>query len=160
MIALDSDPAMVAAATGQLDRPAILTDGHDFQVDEEVDAVFSNAALHWMRCPAEVLRCVRHRAGSWPRWAGHATWARSSQVSAPSWRSSDWPTGCGCRGSSEALPSMPVCWRRPGVARMEYFPRPTLLVPERDCGLGADVRWAAGGARAAGPVAVGVVAGD
>ncbi len=59
VIAIDSDPHMVEAARERLpDTTVILADGHDFQVDEPVDAVFSNAALHWMPAAVEVLGCV------------------------------------------------------------------------------------------------------
>ncbi|HEX3212847.1 MAG TPA: methyltransferase domain-containing protein, partial [Actinomycetota bacterium] len=58
--ALDSDPAMVAAARGRLgDDRVLLADGHAFTLPEPVDAVFSNAALHWMPRPAEVIGRVR-----------------------------------------------------------------------------------------------------
>lgn len=35
-----------------------IADGTDFHFDEPFDAVFSNAALHWMRKPASVIRSV------------------------------------------------------------------------------------------------------
>src|SRR5918994_135203 len=58
--ALDSDPAMVAAAPRRLgDAPARLAAGRAFSLPEPVDAVFSNAALHWMPRPAEVIGRVR-----------------------------------------------------------------------------------------------------
>src|SRR5215218_833230 len=58
--ALDADPAMVAAARERLgaDR-VLLADGHAFTLPEPVDAVFSNAALHWMPRPSEVIARVR-----------------------------------------------------------------------------------------------------
>jgi trans-aconitate methyltransferase len=58
--ALDSDPAMVAAARQRLgaDR-VLLADGRSFTLPEPVDAVFSNAALHWMDGPAKVVARVR-----------------------------------------------------------------------------------------------------
>ncbi|GAU67366.1 hypothetical protein SSP35_04_04540 [Streptomyces sp. NBRC 110611] len=59
MVLVDGDPAMVEAATARLGQEAILADGHDFTLDRPVDAVFSNAALHWMRRPAEVVARVR-----------------------------------------------------------------------------------------------------
>jgi len=60
VIGLDSDPAMVEAAHRRLPGCEVrLADGHAFVVDPPADAVFSNAALHWMTRPAEVLRCVR-----------------------------------------------------------------------------------------------------
>jgi trans-aconitate methyltransferase len=35
-----------------------IADGTDFHFDKPFDAVFSNAALHWMRKPASVIGCV------------------------------------------------------------------------------------------------------
>jgi trans-aconitate methyltransferase len=60
VLALDSDPAMVAATRRRLgDDRVLLADGHAFTLDEPVHAVFSNAALHWMPRPAEVIGRVR-----------------------------------------------------------------------------------------------------
>ena len=60
VIGVDSDPAMVAAASRRLGLQMVHADGHDFTVDEPVDAVFSNAALHWMASdPEGVVRRVR-----------------------------------------------------------------------------------------------------
>lgn len=60
VIGLDADEAMIAAAVERLGDAAELrvADAHDFTVDEPVDAVVSNAALHWMPAPVEVLGCV------------------------------------------------------------------------------------------------------
>ncbi|AZN41031.1 class I SAM-dependent methyltransferase [Paenibacillus albus] len=33
-------------------------DAENFKLDEQVDAVFSNAALHWMKKPEQVIKCV------------------------------------------------------------------------------------------------------
>jgi trans-aconitate methyltransferase len=57
---LDSAPAMVAQA--RMNYPSlrfVLADGADFNLLEPVDAVFSNAALHWMTRPDAVVACVR-----------------------------------------------------------------------------------------------------
>ena len=62
VIGLDSAPAMVAQA--RMNYPSLkfmLADGSDFALPELVDAVFSNAALHWMTKADEVAECV-HRA--------------------------------------------------------------------------------------------------
>jgi SAM-dependent methyltransferase len=60
VIGLDSDPAMVTAAARRLgEANTVLADAHAFRLPEPVDAVFSNAALHWMPRPAEVVACVR-----------------------------------------------------------------------------------------------------
>ncbi|HEU0041334.1 MAG TPA: methyltransferase domain-containing protein [Jiangellaceae bacterium] len=60
VIGLDADEAMVAAARERLGDTAEIrvADAHDFRVDEPVDAVVSNAALHWMPAAVEVLGCV------------------------------------------------------------------------------------------------------
>jgi trans-aconitate methyltransferase len=59
VIGIDSDPAMIEAARQRLPGVDLrVTDAHDFTVDEPVDAVFSNAALHWMPSSVEVLGCV------------------------------------------------------------------------------------------------------
>lgn len=60
VIGFDADQAMIDAAKERVGDAADLrvVDAHDFTVDEPVDAVVSNAALHWMPAPVEVLGCV------------------------------------------------------------------------------------------------------
>ena len=59
VIGIDSDPAMIDAARQRLpDADLRVADAHDFTVERSVDAVFSNAALHWMPSSVEVLGCV------------------------------------------------------------------------------------------------------
>lgn len=59
VIGIDSDPAMIEAARQRLPNVDLrVADAHDFTVDHLVDAVFSNAALHWMPSSVEVLGCV------------------------------------------------------------------------------------------------------
>ena len=59
VIGIDSDPAMIEAARQRLpDADLRVADAHDFTVEQPVDAVFSNAALHWMPSSVEVLGCV------------------------------------------------------------------------------------------------------
>jgi trans-aconitate methyltransferase len=59
VVGIDSDEAMIATARESVPGAEFLVaDGHDFTVDAPVDAVFSNAALHWMTSPAEVVGCV------------------------------------------------------------------------------------------------------
>src|SRR5580700_4295573 len=58
VVAVDAAPDMVAAAKAKgLD--ARVVPGQDLAFDREFDAVFSNAALHWMRPPEAVLGGVR-----------------------------------------------------------------------------------------------------
>jgi SAM-dependent methyltransferase len=57
VIAVDSSPEMVAAARARgLDARVI--DAHELSFSECFDAVFSNAALHWMRDPDRVVSAV------------------------------------------------------------------------------------------------------
>lgn len=58
-IGLDSAPDMIAAAQAAYpDLEFRVADGTDFRVEAPFDAVFSNAALHWMTRPASVAACV------------------------------------------------------------------------------------------------------
>lgn len=70
VLAMDADPDMVRAAGERLGSPAILADGHDFAVEGRVDAVFSNAALHWMTDPEAVARNVRAALRDGGRFVG------------------------------------------------------------------------------------------
>ena len=59
LVGLDSSAEMIQRAREQYpDLQFVVADAADFRVDEPFDAVFSNAALHWMRRPADVVRCV------------------------------------------------------------------------------------------------------
>ncbi|MCW5849050.1 MAG: methyltransferase domain-containing protein [Anaerolineae bacterium] len=59
LVGLDSSPEMIQLARQHYPGlQFVVADAADFQVDEPFDAVFSNAALHWMRRPADVIRCV------------------------------------------------------------------------------------------------------
>jgi SAM-dependent methyltransferase len=60
VVGVDSAPDMVRAARA-LGLDARVADGLELAFDGEFDAVFSNAALHWMTEPKSVLRGV-HRA--------------------------------------------------------------------------------------------------
>lgn len=64
VIGVDASPDLVAAARAR-GVTAEVVDGHALPYTEAFDAVFSNAALHWMRQPRDVLRGVRRalRAG-------------------------------------------------------------------------------------------------
>jgi trans-aconitate methyltransferase len=57
VVGVDSSPEMVAAAQA-LGVAAQVMDGQALQFNEEFDAVFSNAALHWMKKPVEVIAGV------------------------------------------------------------------------------------------------------
>lgn len=51
--------ADLVRATQELGLPAQVVNGHHLAFSQEFDAVFSNAALHWMRDPSAVLEGVR-----------------------------------------------------------------------------------------------------
>ena len=56
VLGIDADPTMIAAAQDQYPHIQFrCEDGAAFRVDAEFDAVFSNAALHWMTTPAPVI---------------------------------------------------------------------------------------------------------
>lgn len=59
VIGLDHSTEMIDAARKKY--PGIefrVGDAEDFSLERQVDAVFSNAALHWMKRPGRVIRCV------------------------------------------------------------------------------------------------------
>jgi len=57
VVGVDASPEMIAIATGRgLDARVVA--GEDLRFDAEFDAVFSNAALHWMLKPREVAANV------------------------------------------------------------------------------------------------------
>jgi SAM-dependent methyltransferase len=66
VLGIDGSPSMIEAAiaSGRSTQfPGLdftVGDGHDFTVSRPYDAVFSNAALHWLsRDPDSVIKCVR-----------------------------------------------------------------------------------------------------
>ncbi len=62
VVGIDSDPGMIEAARRHYPHLAFeVADGTAFEVSRPYDAVFSNAALHWMRPPERVAACI-HRA--------------------------------------------------------------------------------------------------
>jgi SAM-dependent methyltransferase len=60
VIGVDASPQQIEAAR-KLNVDARVMDGENLAFDNEFDAVFSNAALHWMRNPDKVIAGV-HRA--------------------------------------------------------------------------------------------------
>jgi trans-aconitate methyltransferase len=159
VLALDSDPAMVAAARRRLgDDRVLLADGHDFALPEPVDAVFSNAALHWMPRPAEVIARVRAALRPGGRFVAEMGGAGNIDAILEALTAA----------MAEAGLPEPACpWYFPTpaayatlleaggfrVARMEHFPRPTPL----DGGRGGLADWLAmfgGSMTAAIPAAV------
>lgn len=60
VIGIDASASMVASAKAR-GLTALQVDGHDLAFDNQFDAVFSNAALHWLLQPEKVIGGV-HRA--------------------------------------------------------------------------------------------------
>jgi SAM-dependent methyltransferase len=58
VVAVDAAPDMVAAARARGIDARVMR-GQDLAFDNEFDAVFSNAALHWMQPPDAVLAAIR-----------------------------------------------------------------------------------------------------
>lgn len=54
VLGIDADPGMIARAR-ERGLEVRLLDAHDLSADAEFDAVFSNAALHWMNDPDRVV---------------------------------------------------------------------------------------------------------
>ncbi|MEZ4286696.1 MAG: class I SAM-dependent methyltransferase [Polyangiales bacterium] len=57
VVGADSSEALLKGARTRGIR-TVLADGHDLRFDTEFDAVFSNAALHWMTEPEKVIDSV------------------------------------------------------------------------------------------------------
>jgi trans-aconitate methyltransferase len=57
VVGVDGSPQMVSAAR-ERGIDAYVMDGHALDFDAEFDAVFSNAALHWMQRPDDVIAGV------------------------------------------------------------------------------------------------------
>lgn len=71
-IGIDRDAAMIERARAHAPNVEFsCADGEGFDLGHgRFDAVFSNAALHWMRRPADVLRCVRRALRDGGRFVG------------------------------------------------------------------------------------------
>ena len=69
VVAVDTSAEQVAAARGR-GIDARVCDGQELAFDAEFDAVFSNAAMHWMTRPDDVLRGVRRALKSGGRFVG------------------------------------------------------------------------------------------
>ena len=57
VVGIDSSAEMITAAKS-LGLNVSVMDGQSFRFTNEFDAVFSNAALHWMKNPESVIACV------------------------------------------------------------------------------------------------------
>jgi len=62
VMGIDAAPSMIEQARQNYpDLKFAIADARDFQVEQSFDAVFSNAALHWILEPDAVIRCI-HQA--------------------------------------------------------------------------------------------------
>lgn len=58
-VGVDQSASMINKAKQKYpDVPFFVRDAHDLQYEEEFDAVFSNAAIHWMKQPDQVLKSI------------------------------------------------------------------------------------------------------
>ena len=56
---IDADAAMIAAAQAQYPQLSFaIADARDFQLEQPVDSVFSNAALHWVKPPEQAVQAI------------------------------------------------------------------------------------------------------
>lgn len=56
---IDNSPTMIAQAIENYPNlQFFVADGADFSFEQSFDAVFSNAALHWIKKPEAVIRCI------------------------------------------------------------------------------------------------------
>lgn len=59
VIGIDRDASMIEQAKANYPQLNFqVADGTNFSFTESFDAVFSNAALHWMKPPEEVIKCI------------------------------------------------------------------------------------------------------
>ncbi|MFI7444275.1 class I SAM-dependent methyltransferase [Nonomuraea indica] len=108
VLGIDGSPAMIEKALAQ--HPGIdfiVGDGHDFTVAHAYDAVFSNAALHWMsRDPGAVIANVREALRPGGRFVAEMG---------------------GSGNCAELTAAMLTAWREYGLREPElpwYFPTP------------------------------------
>jgi trans-aconitate methyltransferase len=69
VVGVDASPEMIQAAV-DTGLDARLMDGHSLSFGAEFDAVFSNASLHWMKRPGEVIAGVRKALKMGGRFVG------------------------------------------------------------------------------------------
>jgi trans-aconitate methyltransferase len=69
VVGVDSSAAQIDAAR-KLGLDARVMNGEALDFDREFDAVFSNAAMHWMRNPAKVIAGVERALGPHGRFVG------------------------------------------------------------------------------------------
>ncbi|SDQ45691.1 Methyltransferase domain-containing protein [Thermostaphylospora chromogena] len=108
VLGIDGSPAMIEQAMAHYPGiDFIVGDGHDFTVAQQYDAVFSNAALHWMsRDPSAVIANVREALVPGGRFVAEMG---------------------GAGNCAELTAAMSTAWREHGLREPElpwYFPSP------------------------------------
>ncbi len=132
---LDADPAMIERAGARVGVERVrLLDAQTFTVPDPFDAVFSNAALHWMREPRAVIASVRAALIPGGRFVAEMGAGRNMATIVGALRRA--------RAAHDHDPDVPLPWFFPSpaqyaglleeggfeVRRLAYFPRDTLLV--------------------------------
>lgn len=135
VVGMDLSPAMIEAAREQFpDLSFIVGDARDFSFAEPFDAVFSNAALHWVKPPEAALTCMAACLGPGGRFVVELGGARNVATISQALMDQ-----LATRGFH---PSLPWYFPRLGeyvqlveqaglrVAYASHFPRPTPLEGE------------------------------
>ncbi len=81
VVGIDLSAEMVEAAREQFpDLSFVVGDARDFSFTEPFDAVFSNAALHWVKPPEEALVCIAACLGQGGRFVAELGGARNVAI--------------------------------------------------------------------------------
>ena len=117
VVGVDSSAAQVAAAQARgLD--ARVVDAHELPFEAEFDAVFSNAALHWMRQPEAVIAGVWRALEPGGRFVGELGGAGNIAPVLDGAGRPCWPAAASIRsrpapGTSPTRRSIAASWSRP-----------------------------------------------
>lgn len=129
---IDASPEQIAAAK-QRGLNVAVADGHEFDLGRTFDAVFSNAALHWMREPARVLSCVHRALRPGGRFIGELGGAGNTATVTAAIRAALMRRGLDFEQFSPWYFPSVEAYRRElttagfAVRSIELFPRPTVL---------------------------------
>jgi len=108
VIGIDAAPAMIEEARRAY--PSLrfeIMDARDFTFPEPFDAVFSNAVLHWVKQPAEVIDCLRRALKPGGRFVAEFGGRGNVKQIATALESAFLELGCG---------SFELPWYYPGIA--------------------------------------------
>jgi trans-aconitate methyltransferase len=133
---VDRDAGMLVVARAKYPDLAFeVGDAYELKVDEPVDAVFSNAALHWMTRPDDVIASVYRALRPGGRFVAEAGAGANVATLIEGLRTAI---------AEHGLPQPALPWYFPSLAehakrleaggfevrQMEYFHRPTPMAPE------------------------------